>query len=74
MKMKYMAYTERKQEVREMTIGDMFVSLAESMITANELNLPIRFFWNDSGEFDEFKNMNAMLSSGWNTTWKIRVL
>lgn len=75
MKMKYMGYTTREIEVRNMTIGDMFVSLAETLIENNATeDVEIRFFETDSAEFTKFDNMGKMLTSGWNTTWKINVL
>lgn len=73
MKFKQYGYTEKKIEVRKMTMGAVVNTTAQAMIKKDRKNLEIRIVDCFMGEVDIYNGLDDLLSHDWNSCYEVNV-
>ena len=73
MKFKEFDYTEKKIEVRKMTIGSVVWTIAHALIEKDKKNLEIRIVDCFMGEVEIFNGLDDLMSHEWNSCYEVNV-
>lgn len=73
MKFRQYGYTEKKIEVRKMTMGAVVLTIAQALIRNDVKDMEIRIVDCFMGEVDIYNGMDDLLSKDWNTSWEVNV-
>lgn len=73
MKFKYYGYTEKKVEVRKMTMGAIALTIAQGLIKKNAKEIEIRIVDCFMGEVEAFNGLDDFLSKDWCSNWEVNV-
>ena len=71
MKFKEYGYTEKKIEVRQMTMGAIALKIAQGLIKRNAKEMEIRIVDCFMGEVEIFNGLDDFLSKDWCATWEV---
>lgn len=73
MKFKEYGYTEKKIEVRKMTMGAIALTIAQGLIKRNAKEMEIRIVDCFMGEVEIFNGLDDFLSKDWAANWEVNV-
>lgn len=73
MKFKEFGYKNETVEVREMTMADIALTIAQALIRKDRREIEIRIVETYCGEVETYKGMDEMLSVNWQGDHKVRV-
>lgn len=73
MTFKMHGYKEAKIEVREMTMGDLKLTIAQGLLSGNITDIEIRIVDCFMGEIFKYDNLNAYLLEDVAADWKVNV-
>lgn len=73
MKFKMHGYKEEKIQVREMTMGDLTLTIAQGMLSNNISDIEIRIVDCFMGEVEKYDNLNALLLTDVVADWRVSV-
>lgn len=73
MKFNEFGYKNETVEVREMTMADIALTIAQALIRKDRREIEIRIVETYCGEVETYKGMDEMLSVNWQGDHKVRV-
>ena len=73
MSFKEFGYTEKRVEVRKMTMSTIVLTIAQMLIKKDKKGIEIRIVDCFAGEVDIFKGLDELLSHEWNTEHEVNV-
>lgn len=73
MKFRQYGYTEKKVEVRKMTMGAITLTIAQGLIARDAKNMEIRIVDCFSAEIEIYNGLDALLSKDWCADWEVNV-
>lgn len=73
MRFKQFGYTEKKIEVRKMTMGAVVLTIAQALIEKDRKNLEIRIVDCFMGEVEIYNGLDDLLSHDWNSCYEVNV-
>lgn len=73
MKFKQYGYTEKKVEVRKMTMGAIALTIAQGLINKDRKEMEIRIVDCFSAEVEIFNGLDDFLSKDWVSNWEVNV-
>lgn len=73
MKFKELGYKEKMIEVREITMGTLIQTIAQSLIRNQKQDMEVRIVDCYMGEVDSYKGLESLLMADFQMNWKISV-
>lgn len=73
MKFRQYGYTEKKIEVRRMTMGAVVLTIAQALIRNNKKEMEIRIVDCFMAEVDIYNGLDELLSNDWCATYEVNV-
>ena len=73
MKFKEYGYREKKIEVREMTLPDIALTIAQTMIRRDCRDIEVRIIDLFNGEITTYKGLDEILMVNWSGDYKVNV-
>ena len=73
MRFKQFDYTEKKSEVKNITMGEVVATIAQALIEKDRKNLEIRIVDCFMGKVDIFKGLDEFLAQDWNMYHEVNV-
>lgn len=73
MKFRQYGYTEKKIEVRKMTMGAIVLTVAQALIKNDKKEMEIRIVDCYSAEVEIYNGLDALLSQDWQSSWEVNV-
>ena len=73
MRFKQFGYTEKKIEVRKMTMGEVILTIAQALIKKDRKNLEIRIVDCFMGEVEIYNGLDDLLSHDCNSCYEVNV-
>lgn len=73
MRFKEFGYTEKKVEVRKMTMNAIVMVIAQMLIKKDKKDIEIRFVDCFAGEVDIFKGLDDLISHDWASCYEVNV-